>query len=192
MPAMNREIENAMRRCFGAWMRLRDAVAHGNEYERERLIIRSEEIADSWEASAYQEEWEYLTALVRAWHRAPQTMQAVTTAAQAGQTTELTEVEVRSLTQVQLLLDPQFAGREGWQSMHDQLSAMDGRQAAGAGDESDAPLRARLSVIYDQSVWPELWIDYECAAQTDKGFWAHQEQVFDTAFQQAKQLTTAR
>ncbi|MEV6341227.1 hypothetical protein AB0M12_41720 [Nocardia vinacea] len=182
---MNREAEQAMRAAFGAWMRLREAILRGdNEVEREQLILKAEELTDQWEASPWGEEWQYLTALVAGWRRDPATMRAVTAAAQAGGM-GLTEVEVRSLTQVWLLLDPAEAGRAGWQHMHDRLSAFHGRLAAVPHELDTAGVEAQLEAIYDRSTWPAEWHQFEHDVLTDQAFWTHQESVFDLAYQQA-------
>lgn len=188
--SMNREAEEAMRRAFGAWMRLRSAIPRGdNEVEREQLIIQAEQIADTWESSPWCEEWQYLGGLVHGWQHAPETMREITAAAQIGET-DLIDVEVRSLTQVQLLLDPREAGREGWQRMHDRLSAFHGRVAA-LDAAVDDWVGALLEAIYDRSVWPADWHQYEHDALTDEQFWIQQERVFDAAFR-TTMVTVAR
>lgn len=190
--AMNREAEQAMRAAFGAWMRLREAIGRGdNEVEREQLILKAEELADRWESSLWAEEWQYLSGLVAGWRRHPATMRSVTAAAQLGGM-DLTEVEVRSLTQVWLLLDPNEAGRTGWQHMHDRLSAFHGRLAAVPEQLDTAGVEAQLEVIYDRSTWPAEWHQFEHDVLTDSSFWTHQEQVFDRAYQQALAGAAAR
>ncbi|WP_369024141.1 hypothetical protein [Nocardia cyriacigeorgica] len=184
---MNREIEYSLRDAFADWFRLREElIPHGeNEYERERLVRRMEEIADGWSASIYAEEWVYLTKLIEGWRRAPEVMRAASTAAQAGRVPDLAETEIRSLTQVQLLLDPQYAGYEGWQRVQDLLSAHSGRTAA-YGADPDPTESTRLSFLTDHDVWPQQWLGYEAEALHEDSWDEHQSRVWAQAYEQAR------
>lgn len=185
MCEMNREAEQALRGAFRTWMHARASVAGVTDAAaREELVIQAEELADRWEASAWCEEWQYLTGLVQGWIRSPQTMRTVTAAAQAGDL-DLTEVEVRSLTQVWLIMDPREAGRQGWQRMQDRVSELNGTLAAaieaGAPQEVLDSLERRMDLWFDWPGQPLEWRDYDQQVQGDTVFWEAQNELFDAA-----------
>ena len=185
MCEMNREAEQALRSAFRTWMQVRASIPDiTDEAAREELVIQAEELTDRWEASAWCEEWQYLTGLVPGWRHNPQTMRTVTAAAQAGDL-DLTDVEVRSLTQVWLVMDPREAGRRGWRRMQDRISALNGTIAAaiedGASQEALDRLEWQMDLWFDWPGQPDEWRVYDQQVHDNAEFWEAQNKLFDAA-----------
>jgi hypothetical protein len=190
---MNREGEQGMRHDFATWCRLRGAVGHGeNEYEREQLIIKAEEITHRWQDNAWTEEWGFLLGLVDGWRQAPKVLAQVADDAMAGRYPELTDEEIRSIVQVRWLLDPAETSYEGWQRMHAWFSRLNARHSAAI--TINAPqnildaLERQMELHFDRSVWPPQWLVYEREFQHDTAFWAHQDSLFRDVFEQCIDL----